>query len=141
MAIRKELIDELMATSEGPLIGPDGLSKELTKALVERMLAGELNHHLGYEKNFTIYDTDDSKSLIKAILKEQGLDDKIYKPNQVDKNLIVVAYNGHVKELGSFFTANTKRKVVGYVNNAYNLDINPKEISWQDLLMEVDKLD
>ena len=51
MAIRKELIDELMATSEGPLIGPDGLSRELTKALVERMLAGEMNHHLGYGKH------------------------------------------------------------------------------------------
>ncbi len=51
MAIRKELIDELMATSDGPLIGPDGLAKELTKALVERMLAGEMNHHLGYEKH------------------------------------------------------------------------------------------
>jgi len=51
MAIRKELIDELMATSDGPLIGPGGLSKELMKALVERMLEGELNHHLGYEKH------------------------------------------------------------------------------------------
>jgi putative transposase len=51
MAIRKELIDELMATSNGPLIGPNGLSMELTKALVERMLGGELNHHLGYEKH------------------------------------------------------------------------------------------
>lgn len=51
MAIRKELIDELLATSDGPLIGPDGLSKELTKALVERMLGGEMNHHLGYEKH------------------------------------------------------------------------------------------
>ncbi|MDQ2843405.1 MAG: IS256 family transposase, partial [Acidobacteriota bacterium] len=45
MTIRKELI----ASSGGQgLIGPDGLVKELTKALVERMLAGELNHHLGY---------------------------------------------------------------------------------------------
>jgi hypothetical protein len=35
MAIRKELIDELMATSDRPLIGPDGLSKELMKALVK----------------------------------------------------------------------------------------------------------
>jgi DNA helicase II / ATP-dependent DNA helicase PcrA len=38
---------------------------------------------LGYPSNFTIYDTDDTKSLIKAILKEQGLDDKIYKPGVV----------------------------------------------------------
>jgi DNA helicase-2/ATP-dependent DNA helicase PcrA len=38
---------------------------------------------LGYPSNFTIYDTDDAKSLIKTILKEQGLDDKIYKPGSV----------------------------------------------------------
>jgi DNA helicase-2/ATP-dependent DNA helicase PcrA len=38
---------------------------------------------IGYPKNFTIYDTDDAKSLIKAILKEHGLDDKIYKPGNV----------------------------------------------------------
>ena len=47
----KELIDELIATSGGSLIGPDGLVKELTKALVERMLSGELSHHLGYGKH------------------------------------------------------------------------------------------
>jgi putative transposase len=50
MIIRKELIDELIATSGGSLIGPDGLVKSLTKALVERALAAELSHHLGYEK-------------------------------------------------------------------------------------------
>lgn len=38
---------------------------------------------LGYPSNFTIYDSDDSKSLIKTILKEMGLDDKVYKPGMV----------------------------------------------------------
>ena len=38
---------------------------------------------IGYPSNFTIYDTEDAKSLLKTIIKEQGLDDKIYKPNQV----------------------------------------------------------
>ncbi len=38
---------------------------------------------LGYPSNFTIYDTDDTKSLIKIIVKEKGLDDKVYKPNLV----------------------------------------------------------
>lgn len=38
---------------------------------------------LGYPSNFTIYDTDDSKSLIKTILKEMNLDDKVYKPGMV----------------------------------------------------------
>ena len=40
-------------------------------------------HHLGYPSNFTIYDTDDSKSLIRTILKEMALDDKLYQANFV----------------------------------------------------------
>lgn len=47
-----------------------------------RILRGEA-HHLGYPSDFTIYDTDDSKSLIKNIVKEMGLDDKVYKANVV----------------------------------------------------------
>jgi DNA helicase II / ATP-dependent DNA helicase PcrA len=47
-----------------------------------RILRSEADK-LGYPQNFTIYDTDDSKSLIKSILKEQGLDDKVYKPSGV----------------------------------------------------------
>jgi DNA helicase II / ATP-dependent DNA helicase PcrA len=39
--------------------------------------------HLGYPKNFTIYDTDDAKSVLKQLIKERGLDDKLYKANTV----------------------------------------------------------
>ncbi|MET3125582.1 DNA helicase-2/ATP-dependent DNA helicase PcrA [Arcicella rosea] len=39
--------------------------------------------HLGYTSDFSIYDTDDSKSLIRAIVKERGLDDKVYKANVI----------------------------------------------------------
>ncbi len=38
---------------------------------------------IGYPSSFTIYDTDDAKNLIKEIVKEQGLDEKIYKPGLV----------------------------------------------------------
>lgn len=38
---------------------------------------------LGYPSNFTIYDTEDSKSLLKSIIKEMQLDDKVYKPSIV----------------------------------------------------------
>lgn len=38
---------------------------------------------IGYTPDFSIYDTDDSKSLLKTIIKERGLDDKVYKPNFV----------------------------------------------------------
>jgi DNA helicase-2/ATP-dependent DNA helicase PcrA len=40
-------------------------------------------HLIGFPSNFSIYDTDDSKSLLKAIIKELNLDDKVYKPNVV----------------------------------------------------------
>jgi len=40
-------------------------------------------HRLGYTSDFTIYDTDDSKSLLKTIVNEMGLDDKVYKPSAV----------------------------------------------------------
>src|SRR5688572_6114385 len=38
---------------------------------------------LGYPNNFTIYDTDDAKSVVKAVINEMNLDDKHYKPNTV----------------------------------------------------------
>jgi DNA helicase-2/ATP-dependent DNA helicase PcrA len=47
-----------------------------------RLLRAEA-HLLGYPSNFTIYDTDDSKSLIKSIVKEMGLDETQYKANTV----------------------------------------------------------
>lgn len=40
-------------------------------------------HHLGYPSNFTIYDTDDSKKLIRNIIGEMNLDPKVYVPNYV----------------------------------------------------------
>src|SRR5688572_20596000 len=47
-----------------------------------RILRAE-GHHLGYPNDFTIYDTDDSKSLLRSIIKELGLDDAVYKVNTV----------------------------------------------------------
>src|SRR5579871_276648 len=47
-----------------------------------RILRGEA-HRLGYQPNFTIYDTDDAKSVIKTVINELNLDDKHYKPNTV----------------------------------------------------------
>ena len=49
---------------------------------------------LGYTRDFTIYDTADSKSLIKAICKERGLDDKIYKPASVLSRISMAKNSG-----------------------------------------------
>ena len=53
MELKPELPDELLegVKTQEDLAGPSGLLKQITKALVERMLAGELTHHLGYEKH------------------------------------------------------------------------------------------
>jgi len=57
-----------------------------------RILRAEADK-LGYPKDFTIYDTDDSRSLIKAIVKERQLDDKLYKPNQVHARISMAKNN------------------------------------------------
>ncbi|HEU0119764.1 MAG TPA: IS256 family transposase [Bryobacteraceae bacterium] len=53
MEIKPEVLDELLKgiKTQEDLAGPNGLLKAITKALVERMLEGEMTHHLGYEKS------------------------------------------------------------------------------------------
>ncbi len=53
MAITPQLVDELLqdCQNSNDLLGQDGLIQQLTKALVERALQGELTHHLGYDKH------------------------------------------------------------------------------------------
>lgn len=59
-----------------------------------RILRGEA-HRLGYPSNFTIYDTDDAKAVVKTVTNELNLDDKHYKPNIV-YNRISAAKNALV---------------------------------------------
>ena len=53
MTIKQEIIDELLKEYKTPedLVGKDGIFKQLQKALIERAMAAEMTHHLGYEKN------------------------------------------------------------------------------------------
>ena len=51
-----------------------------------RILRAEAEH-LGFNSRFTIYDSADSKSLIRSILKEMGLDEKAYKPGTVQARI------------------------------------------------------
>lgn len=73
----KERIAKVVGTSESKNIWMGTFH-----SVFSRILRSEAEK-IGYPSNFTIYDTDNSKSLIKAILKEQGLDDKVYKPGMV----------------------------------------------------------
>ena len=44
-------------------------------------------HYIGYGSQFTIYDQSDSRSLVKSIIKDMQLDDKVYKPNAVAERI------------------------------------------------------
>lgn len=55
-------------------------------SIFSRILRYEAEH-IGYPSNFTIYDTTDSKSLLKAIMKEMQLDDKVYRPGMVQSRI------------------------------------------------------
>ena len=69
----------------GKLVGDD-LAQHLYMgtfhSIFSRILRAEAEH-IGFNNNFTIYDESDSRSLIKAIVKEMGLNDKNYKPAAV----------------------------------------------------------
>lgn len=69
----------------GKLVGGD-LAQHLYMgtfhSIFSRILRAEAEH-IGFNNNFTIYDESDSRSLLKAIIKEMGLDDKAYKPAAV----------------------------------------------------------
>ncbi len=67
---------------------------------------------LGYTSNFSIYDTDDSKSLIRALIKEKNLDDKVYKVNLV----------------------------LNRISNAKNRLIGPAQYTGSSILAEEDRL-
>lgn len=73
----------------GKLVNHD-LAKRLQMgtfhSIFARILRGEAEH-IGYNSNFTIYDETDSRSLIKAIVKEMQLDDKVYKPAAVHSKI------------------------------------------------------
>ncbi len=90
-----------------------------------RILRGEANK-IGYPNNFTIYDTDDAKSVLKTVIREMELDDKHYKPNTV-YNRISSAKNsliGPDEYMNDWSLqqedARSNRPMTGKIYDAYN---------------------
>ena len=79
----------------GKLVG-DALAQHLYMgtfhSIFSRILRAEAEH-IGFNNNFTIYDESDSRSLLKAIIKEMGLDDKTYKPAAVHARISMAKNN------------------------------------------------
>lgn len=79
----------------GKLVGQD-LAQHLYMgtfhSIFSRILRAEAQH-IGFTNNFTIYDESDSRSLIKTIVKEMGLDEKVYKPASVHSRISMAKNN------------------------------------------------
>ncbi|MCX6204007.1 MAG: UvrD-helicase domain-containing protein [Bacteroidetes bacterium] len=89
-----------------------------------RILRAEADK-LGYPKSFTIYDTDDSRSVIKAVVNDMGLDDKLYKPNIVHnrisgaKNALVGAAEYAMDTFLKQEDARSNRPAIGEIYASY----------------------
>lgn len=77
----KERIEKILGNSEAR-----NLYIGTFHSVFARILRAEAQK-IGYPTNFTIYDTDDSRSVIKAVINELGLDDKQYKPSVVGNRI------------------------------------------------------
>ena len=73
----KERVEKILGNSEAR-----NLYIGTFHSVFARILRGEA-HRMGYPSSFTIYDTDDAKSVLKAVINELNLDDKHYKPATV----------------------------------------------------------
>lgn len=103
--------------------------------------------HLGYTSNFTIYDSQDSKNLIKSIVKDLRLDEKVYKPNDVlgrismaKNNLIVAqAYAQSAKIVAADQAA--KKPMITEIYKYYQMRCRQSDVmDFDDLLLQTNIL-
>ncbi|MBR1799785.1 MAG: UvrD-helicase domain-containing protein [Bacteroidales bacterium] len=103
--------------------------------------------HLGYTSSFTIYDTDDSKSLIKQIVKGLNLDLKVYKPTVVLSRISMAKNNlispTDYQQNPEIYQADidAKRPAIGQIYQAYNQRLhNSNSMDFDDLLFNMNLL-
>jgi putative transposase len=141
MAIKKEVLDELLAGYERPedLLGEDGLFKQLKKALLERALGAELTHHLGYEKGDPAgRGTGNARngSYAKTVLTEDGAVEidvprdrnASFAPQIVPKG--ETRLDGFDEKVISLYARGlTVREIQGHLRELYQVEVSPDLIS------------
>jgi putative transposase len=138
---RAELIDELLKGYKSPedLIGKDGILKALTKSLVERALAGELTHHLGYEKHdVTTKKTVNSRngSSPKTLKSDQG-DITVEIPRDRTGEFEPILVKKHQRRFSGFddkiismySRGMTARDIQSHLKEMYGTEVSPEFIS------------
>mgnify|MGYP000939958192 FL=1 len=141
MAISKEIIDELLKGYKGPddITGPDGLLKQLTKAVIERAMQAEMTEQLGFEKNDPKAKSTENRrngSSKKTLRSDQGpLDIEV--PRDRDGEFEPAIVPKHQREfkgfddkiLSMYSRGMTTREIQGHLKDIYGIDVSPELIS------------
>ena len=141
MPFTPELLDELLKDYRKPddLLGQDGLLQQLTKALVERALNGELTHHLGYTKHDIVgRNSGNSRNgtTPKTIRGKRGqvqIDvprdrESEFEPQLIKKNQ--TRFDGLDDKIISLYSRGmTQREIQGHLEEMYGVEVSPSLIS------------
>ena len=141
MPITPELLDELLKDYSKPddLLGQDGLLQQLTKALVERALNGELTHHLGYEKHSSAGDHSGNSrngTTPKTLRGKRGQVQidvprdrrSEFEPQLIKKNQ--TRFDGLDEKIISLYSRGmTQREIQGHLEEIYGVEVSPSLIS------------
>ena len=141
MPITPELLDELLKDYSTPddLLGQDGLLQQLTKALVERALNGELTHHLGYEKHAARADhsgnsrNGTSPKTLRGKRGQVQIDvprdrHSEFEPQLIKKNQ--TRFDGIDEKIISLYSRGmTRREIQGHLEEICGVEVSPSLIS------------
>jgi putative transposase len=141
MPITPELLDQLLKDYKAPddLLGQDGLLQQLTKALLERALEGELTHHLGYDKHSAEGDNSGNSrngSSSKTIRGKRGqmqIDiprdrNSSFSPQIIKKRQ--TRFDGFDDKIISMYARGmTTRDIQAHLKEIYSVDVSPDLIS------------
>jgi len=139
--IRPELLDELLKDYKKPddLLGQDGLLQQLTKALVERALDGELTHHLGYERHDSSGDNSGNSrngTTPKTLRGKRGqvqIDVPRDRTSEFEPQLVrkgQTRFDGLDENIISLYARGmTQREIQGHLEEIYGVEVSPSLIS------------
>jgi putative transposase len=141
MPFTPELLDELLKDYQKPddLLGQDGILQQLTKALVERALQGELTHHLGYEKHDSAGDNSGNSrngTTPKTLKGKRGqvrIDVPRDRNSEFEPQLVrkgQTRFDGFDEKVISLYARGmTQREIQGHLEEIYGVEVSPSLIS------------
>lgn len=141
MPISREVLDELLKEYKNPedLLGEQGILQQLTKALVERALEGELTHQLGYDKHSpTGHNSGNSRNgttpkTVKGKRGEMRINVPRDRNSEFEPQLIKkgqTRFNGFDDKILSLYARGmTTREIQGHLEEIYGVEVSPDLIS------------